>query len=269
MRFPANGMRKPVTLAKPIGLLLDDAVDEQMTIRLAGGGRRVLVHTLRGAKRRAPAKAIEYVATPADIAMECDCVLSMIEDTTRLRQVLLGSQDRLGLGLEIAPGATLIDFGIRPPRECQALMGTLGMRGLSLIDAAIVGTPQALANGTATVLTGGFPDAVDAALPVLELIGRVERTGPLGSAHTAAALMGYMEAAHTIALEEASRVGQALGLNSDVLGRFFEAEPAPGNIITFSRRADLAGRLVHERGLSAEVIDLTLRKLRQGPSENG
>ena len=113
------------------------------------------------------------------------------------------------------------------------------------------------------------PDAVDAALPVLELIGRVERTGPLGSAHTAAALMGYMEAAHTIALEEASRVGQALGLNSDVLGRFFEAEPAPGNIITFSRRADLAGRLAHERGLSAEVIDLTLRKLRQGPSENG
>lgn len=268
--MPSTGEpSEPVSLPKPLGILADDTSAGPIANRITASGRRVLIHTPAAAQPRTPGGLIEYVATPTDIAFSCDVVLSMIEDTTRLRQVLLGSEDRLGLGLELASGATIIDFGIRPPRECQALMGILGMRGLSLIDAAVVGTPEALANGTATILTGGFPDAVDAALPVLETIGRVERTGPLGSAHTAAALMGYMEAAHTIAWEEASRVGQALGLNIAVLGRLFEAELPTSNVVSFSRRAGLAGALAHERGLSAEVIDLTLRKLRQGPPENG
>lgn len=253
----------------PIGILGSGADSARLARRLASPLRRILIYSTPGTPHCPPAAFIEDVATPADIACECQIVLSAIEDTARLRELLLGTEDRLGLGLEMAPGGIIIDFGIRPPRECQALMGVLGMRGISLIDGAIVGTPDALAAGVATVLTGGFPDAVDRALPILAAIGPVERTGPLGSAHTAAALMGYMEAAHTIARDEATRIGQALGLNGATLNRLIEPLPDPSNVVAFTRRADLAGALAAERGLTAEVIDLTLRKLHQSPPENG
>lgn len=246
-----------------IGIIGSDAESVSLATRLATPGRRVMVYPAPAAGSQKPPAHVEVAATPTDIAFECECVLSTIEDTARLRDILLGTEQRLGLGLELSPGATIIDLGIRPPRECQSIMGVLGMRGISLIDAAIVGTPDSVAAGAATILVGGFPDAVDAVMPILTAIGRVERTGPLGSAHTAAALMGYMEAAHMIALDEAARVGEALGLNGAALARLIELDTDLSNIVAFSRRADLAGALVAERGLSAEVIDLTLRKLHQ------
>lgn len=249
-----------------VGVLGSGSETSALVTRLASPERRIVIYP--SASKAKPLKHTEHAATLADVAYACSVVLSTIEDTSRMRELVLGTENRLGLGLELEPGSTIIDFGIRPPRECQGLMGVLGMRGISLLDAAIVGTPHSLASGNATVLAGGFPDAVDAAMPLLSAIGRVERTGPLGSAHTAAALMGYMEAAHMIARDEASRVGSALGLADATLARLIDPEPAHSNVIAFSRRADLAGRLAAERGISAEVIDLTLRKLRQSPPQN-
>ncbi len=250
-----------------VGVLGSGPETSALVTRLASPERRVIIYP--SPAKSQPLKNAEYAATLADVAYACSVVLSTIEDTAQMRDLVLGSDSRLGLGLELEPGSSIIDFGIRPPRECQALMGVLGMRGISLLDAAIVGAPQALAGGNATVLTGGFPDAVEAVMPLLSAIGRVERTGPLGSAHTAAALMGYMEAAHMIARDEAARIGTALGLTDATLARLIEPEAAAPNVVAFARRADLAGALAAERGISAEVIDLTIRKLRQPPPQNG
>lgn len=257
----------------PIGILTSDATGHALAARLATPSQRVLLYKTKSEPARTPPYAkhafIDLVSTPADIAIECEIILTTLEDTAQLREILLGSGTRGPLGPDLKSGATLVDFGVRPPRECQSLLGILGARGVSLVDAAIVGTAQALQSGTATVLTGGFPDAVDAVLPVLSRIGRVERTGPLGSAHTAAALMGYMEAAHTIARDEAYGIGRALGLNAETLERLIEPETTASNIVAFTRRASLASELAAERGLSAEVIDLTLRKLHQAPPKSG
>lgn len=248
---------------RPIGIVGTDGVARLAAERIAATGRRVLLYVTGERAGKLP-KNIEHAATPTDIGFDCEVVFSFIDDSAAFRDFLIGTKDRTGLGAEMNPGAVLVDFGVRPPRETQALLGVTGTRGVAIVDAAIIGTGSALESGTAALLIGGYPDAIDTVEPALKLLGQVERTGPLGSAHTASALMGYIEAAHHIAHEEAAAVGRALGLNSATMARVLHADAhiaGPSNIVTLARRTGLALKLATDRGVTADVIDFTGARL--------
>lgn len=244
-------------LRRPFGLISDQLEMLDLARRLAGSGRRVVHYILPPKRSSETSPYLEAAATAVDVAMGADIIAIAIDDTKTMREVLLGTADRAGVALDLAPGATLIDFGIRSPRDSQAILGILGMRGISVVDAAVIGGAEALARGTASVLAGGFPDAVEAAMPLLGELGTVERTGPLGSAQTAAALMGYVEAAHISARSEALIMGRALGLKDPTLTQILgNAEPEQ-KIVRFTRSAELVRALTQERGDAADIIDLT------------
>lgn len=240
--------------ARPVGFISNDKGTTAIAERLAATGQRVIYLMLNPAARLAPAPRMEAAATVSDIAIECDTILLAVEDTQLLSKVLLGDADRHGLAHDLRPGGMLIDLGMRPAREAQSLLGFVGMRGVSVVDAAIIGARETVLRGSAKVLLGGFPDAVDAALPLLSELGNIERTGPLGSAQTAAALMGYVEVAHISARSDAMSVGAALGLQPQALSQLFDDTPDPDNIIRLQRRADFVRQLVEDRGMSGKVI---------------
>ncbi|NOT72199.1 MAG: NAD(P)-dependent oxidoreductase [Hyphomicrobium sp.] len=249
---------------RPLGIVGTDSLARAAAERIAASGRRVLLFVKGDTTGGKPAKNIERAATPTDIGFDCEIVFSFIDDSAALRDLLIGTPERLGLGAEMNPGAVLVDFGIRPPRETQALLGVTGTRGIAILDAAIVGGENGLAACGISILVGGYPDSVDLAEADLALLGRVDRTGPLGSAHTASALMGYIEAAHHVAHEEAAAVGRALGLTSETMARVLHSDrhmASPGNIITLARRTGLALKLATDRGVSADVIDFTGARL--------
>lgn len=250
---------------RPLGIVGTDSLARSAAERIAAQGRRVLLYVKGDTSAGKLPKNIERAATPTDIAFDCEIVLSFIDDSAALRDLLIGTPERLGLGAEMNPGAVLVDFGIRPPRETQALLGVTGTRGIAILDAAIVGGDNGLAAGSNSILVGGYPDSVDLAEPALAMLGRVDRTGPLGSAHTVAALMGYMEAAHRVAHDEAISVGRALGLSGDTLERVLEAtmnRQDASNIVRLAHRTSLASKLAADRGVTADVIDFTGARLK-------
>lgn len=253
---------------KAIGLIGNDAEAATIAARLAQDGWRVLHHITGVAYKPERSANLEAAATPADIAIECTIVLIAIDDTALVRKILFGTPERLGILAEMTPGTVLIDLGVRRPREAQGLLGVTGTRGVAIVDAALVGSVEATRNGTAMVLLGGYPDSADIAEPILASLGRVERTGPLGSAQTAAALMGYVEVAHNTARSEALTFGAALGLSGATLDRFLKDKGEPSNVVRLHARADLACKLTQERGITAEVIDLRRVKSPAGPADN-
>lgn len=242
---------------RPIGLIATDAAAAAIARRLAAIGRRVLYLMLPPATPLARAPDLEAAATVADIGIGCDTVLLAIDDMDVLRGVLIGDEDRPGIAADLAPGSLIIDFSTRPPRELQSILGIMGMRGVSLVDAAIIGDVSALERGAGNVLAGGFPDAVDLAMPVLGELGSVERTGPLGSAQTAAALMGYVEAAHFSAQTEVLTVGAALGLKPGALARLLSDARGPENIVRLKARAELARSLMDGCEREGKVLSFT------------
>jgi len=254
----------------PVGVIGNDDYGPAIARRIAACGYRTLYAGLAGSPVVARGQRLEPAPTPTDIAAECPVALVAIDDTEVLRTLLVGNNDRMGLGMEMDPGSVVVDLGARTPRELQALLGLLGTRGVALVDAALIGGAEAAGEGRAKILLGGYPDAVEIARKTLSLLGDVECTGPLGSAHTVAALMGYVEAAHAVAREEALALGNACGLTPEILKRVLAEtsllrEP---NVTRLSRHADLARRIAHDRGLSADIIDLASEKRARQRQEN-
>lgn len=256
---------------RPIGFVAADSSARPIAERLAQSGKRVLIYQTDRGHRGTLAKNIEAAATPTDIGFDCELVLSFIDDTTVFREFIIGTPERTGLAAEMNPGAILVDFGVRPPRETQALLGVTGMRGVAILDAAFAATHNDINAAQPSILLGGFPDSVDIAEPVLSLIGKVDRTGPLGSAHTTAALMGYLEAAHHIAHDEALAIGHALGIPRDALQRNIDSNAAADapNILSMAARTRLVMKLAQDRGLTADVIDFTGARLSQSLLDRG
>ncbi|HEY8194329.1 MAG TPA: NAD(P)-binding domain-containing protein [Hyphomicrobium sp.] len=255
----------------PVGVIGDDYFGIAIARRIALCGYRTLYAALGGSPSVTRGQLLEPAPTPTDIAFECPVVLAAIEDTETMRELLIGSRDRMGLGAEMQPGSVIVDLGARTPRELQALLGLLGTRGVALVDAALIGEQEAAAEGRAKIFLGGYPDAVEGVTATLSLLGSVERTGPLGSAHAAAALMSYVEAAHAIAREEALALGSACGLSPEILARMFSDASASSepNITQLEKRAELARRIARDRGLTADIIDLAAEKRARQRHENG
>jgi 3-hydroxyisobutyrate dehydrogenase len=205
-------------------------------------------------------------------------VFAAIEDTRTFRSMLQGEEPGMAFDLEM--GSVLIDLGPRTPRELATLVDLLEPRDVTLVDAAIIGGPEATADGHARILLGGEGEALNAAEAVMQMLGNVERTGPLGSAHAAAALMGYVEAANAVARHEAAAFGSACGLSADLVARVLSETAAAGgsNVLTFARRAarprtPLARTPLRNPGRDAEttnadVIDLTAARHARARREN-
>ncbi len=244
---------------RPVGIVGTDAFGPAIAERLAACRVPALYASLPGS----PAVTYgEFLSPMPDEASDCAVVLAAIEDTEAFRSLLTNRLKAANVGLALQPGSILVDLGARTPRELDALLDLLEPRGVALADAALIGESDAALDGHAKVLLGGPEPAVEIAETVVTLLGHVERTGPLGSAHAAAALMGYIEAAHAVAREEAMALGAACGLTPDMIVRVLsERSPPHGmNVVQLARRADLARRIARDRNVGADIIDLAAAK---------
>jgi 3-hydroxyisobutyrate dehydrogenase len=249
---------------RPICVIGNDEFGPAIAERIAACRLRTLYTALPGSPSPIYGDMLEPLPTPSNLALDCPIVLAAIEDTETFRMLFVdGAKSDSGVPLQ--PGSVLVDLGARTPDELQALLGLLEARGIALVDAALIGEPEAAAAGRAKILLGGNEAAVVVAETVLSLLGHVERTGPLGSAHAAAALMGYIEAAHAVAREEAIALGAACGLTAETLTRVLSDETLPHglNVVQLARRAALARRIARDRGGSADIIDLAAARSRR------
>ncbi len=245
---------------RPIGVIGNDEFGSAIAERIAACHFRTMYAALAGSPPVTYGEMLER-ANEASVAAECPIVLAAIEDTETFRHLLIGDGEPRATSSQ-QRGTILVDLGARTPREFQALVEVLEQRDVTLVDAALIGGPEATAHGHAKILLGGDLAAVAIAESVLSLLGNVERTGPLGSAHAAAALMGYVEAAHAVAREEALALGSACGLSPETLQRVLSSESSPRelNVVQLARRAALARRIARDRHGSADIINLAAEK---------
>lgn len=254
---------------RPIGVIGNDEFGTAIAERLAACRIPTLYAALPGASPAIYGEHLEPVSPASNGMADCPVILIAIEDTEAFRG-LLTRRDASNLNFASLSGAVIVDLGARTPRELDALLELVEPRGISLTDAALIGGAPAAADGRAKVLLGGAETATEIAASIVSLFGSVERTGPLGSAHAAAALMGYIEAAHAVAREEAMALGAACGLTPDMIARVLSerAPPHGMNVVQIARRADLARRIARDRNAGADIIDLAAEKQARSKREN-
>ncbi|MFI5712307.1 NAD(P)-dependent oxidoreductase [Kribbella sp. NPDC051620] len=116
-------------------------------------------------------ETVKVVDSPADAVRDADVVITMLADPAAVREVVGAFASSL------KPGAVLIDASTIGPEVVAELAGLLPAT-VNLIDAPVMGSVDRAASGELLLMVGGEADPV---LPLLELFGTVNRTGPVGT----------------------------------------------------------------------------------------
>jgi 3-hydroxyisobutyrate dehydrogenase-like beta-hydroxyacid dehydrogenase len=180
-----------------------------MAGRLLAAGHDVTVWN------RTPEKAEPLVAagarqgsTPSQAAQGVEAAVTMVADPDALEAVLFGPN---GLAPGLHEGATVIDMSTVGTEAVRRVAARLP-RGVTMLDAPVLGTVPQAEEGQLKIFAGGDEDVFERWRPVLEALGVPRLLGPLGSGASMKLVVNSTIGAVVSALGEALALSDALGL---------------------------------------------------------
>jgi len=217
---------------RPIGFVGLGNMGAPMARRLAKSGATLVLYDLRSEALAAFAEDGGRFRLAQDIdelGRGCAVVITMLPDSLAVRSAALGGQDHPGFAAGLGRGSVVIDMSSSAPMATRALGETLAARGVGLVDAPVSGGVPRARDGTLTIMAGGEARLVDEVEPLLAAMGRVHRTGPLGSGHAMKALNNYVSAAGLFAVCEALIVAREFGLDPRVMNEVLKVSTGRNN----------------------------------------
>jgi 3-hydroxyisobutyrate dehydrogenase len=169
---------------------------------------------------RTPGRGVELVERGA---VEAASVEQAVADADRVVLMLFGpdSVREVLPSLAAAPAGTLVVDGTTiGPEAAREFASTAAGLGLRYVDAPVAGSTGPAAAGTLGVLVGGTPEDYDDARPLLELWGdpeRVRRVGDVGAGSALKLCVNQGIGVLAAGVRESLALGDALGLDRDVL----------------------------------------------------
>lgn len=219
------------------------AVNEKQQIGFAGIGNMGAPMVRNLAKAGVPVLAYDLnrdaleqvtsesnLVTPAsglaELGARCTTVITMLPTGADVREAVLGEQ---GIASAMAPGGIIVDMSSSEPTGTVELARDLQAKGLHLIDAPVSGGVHGAVAGTLALMTGGEDNAVSRIEVPLQAMGKIFRTGPVGSGHAAKALNNYLSAASLAATSEALLVALKFGLEGAAMADIWNASTGRSN----------------------------------------
>ena len=115
------------------------------------------------------AKDVTVVDTPAQVAEQCETVITMVPDTHDVERVVTGPN---GLIERIAKGSLIIDMSSISPVATAELSEAVNANGGQYLDAPVSGGEVGAKAATLTIMVGGPKAAFERARPLFELMGK-------------------------------------------------------------------------------------------------
>lgn len=199
-----------------------------MAACLVRAGHDVVVWNRTSAKAEPlVASGARAASSPAEAARAAEVVITMLATPDDVRQVVLGAE---GVGTALPAGAVLIEMSTVGPTAIVDLGHRLdAARGrdgeVDLLDAPVLGSvPQAEA-GDLRIFVGGSKDTLARCAEVLEAMGEPVHVGPTGAGAAVKLVINSALGASMGSLGEALALGDAWGLDEDILLDALEASP--------------------------------------------
>jgi 3-hydroxyisobutyrate dehydrogenase len=159
----------------------------------------------------------DIAVDPADLGRLSDVVGVCVTDDDAVREVVLG---RTGVLAGMDAGSVLAIHSTIGTATCAEVDEAAKRHQVIVIDAPVSGGGAAAAAGSLTVYVGGPEEGVERARPVLDTYGDpVLHMGGLGSGLRTKLINNVLNAAQFGLAHDAMVVGEALGLDPQLLGR--------------------------------------------------
>jgi 3-hydroxyisobutyrate dehydrogenase-like beta-hydroxyacid dehydrogenase len=160
------------------------------------------------------AAGMKWADTPRGVAETSDVVLSMVTDGDAVRAVALAND---GIIAGLKRGGIYADMSTIAPEVSRAVASRFAERGLAMLDAPLSGSPVTLAQGNASVMVGGDPQAFEAVKPVLLAIGpKVTHIGANGLACQMKIAVNLLLMVEVIAFGEAVALAEKGGVGREI-----------------------------------------------------
>ena len=106
--------------------------------------------------------------SPKDVAARSEVVITMLPNSTHVREVVLGND---GIMEGVAPGAVIIDMSSIAPRVSQDIAGEVLKKGVKMLDAPVSGGEPKAIDGTLAIMAGGEPEVFERVKAILLAMG--------------------------------------------------------------------------------------------------
>ena len=167
----------------------------------------------RTAKRTAPLAdaGAKEASSPADLAKECEIIMTCVSDTPDVQEVVLGEK---GVIHGAKSGSLVIDMSTISPQATREMASELAEKGIHMLDAPMSGSREGAENGTLTIMIGGEAEQVARAMPYFEAMGKtITHIGGHGAGQMVKLVNQILVVVNTLAVGEALLFAQAGGLD--------------------------------------------------------
>lgn len=157
----------------------------------------------------------KQAANGAEVAKECDVIITMLPNSPHVRAVALGEN---GIVDGAHEGSVLIDMSSIDPTESKKIGEELAKKGIEMLDAPVSGGEPKAIDGTLSVMVGGKKDLFDKYYDMLMVMaGSVVYVGELGSGNVAKLANQIVVAVNIAAVGEALAFAKKAGTDPELV----------------------------------------------------
>lgn len=154
-------------------------------------------------------------ANGAEVAKECNVIITMLPNSPDVRKVALGEN---GIIDTAKPGTILIDMSSIDPVESKAIGAKLTEKGVDMLDAPVSGGEPKAIDGTLSIMVGGSKENFDKYYDLLMAMGSsVVYVGELGSGNIAKLANQIIVALNISAVSEALTFAKKAGASPELV----------------------------------------------------
>jgi len=171
--------------------------------------------------------------SPRDVAVASDALLTIVSDPPALEEVLWGRPGKdTGALAALRQGSLYIDSSTVSPTLARKVAAACSERQVAFLDAPVTGGTWGAEKGELVFMVGGQADALQAAEPLLSVLGkRWFHLGPNGAGQTIKLAMNLILALQVDALAEALALVTAAGLEGQKLVEVMQSSMARAAVL--------------------------------------
>jgi 3-hydroxyisobutyrate dehydrogenase len=156
-----------------------------------------------------------WAASPRDAAAQADVVFTMVGFPADVREVYFGDA---GVLVAARTGLQLVDMTTTSPTLAKEIDAAARAKGASSLDAPVSGGDVGARNATLSIMVGGDTAAFDAALPLLQRLGKtIIHEGPAGAGQHTKLCNQIVIAGTMIGVCESLLYGRRAGLDLETM----------------------------------------------------
>ncbi len=199
-----------------VGFIGMGTMGKPMARNLIGAGFSLTVYN------RTPSKTAELeklgakvAASPKEIAMYSDVVVSCVTDSAAVEEIALGPN---GIIEGAHEGLVYIDCSTISPTDTKRIAGALAKKGVKMLDAPVSGGEKGAVEGTLAIMIGGEKQVFEECMDIFQGMGKnIVYIGETGTGQICKACNQMIAASTLAGISEAFVLGTKAGIDPDLM----------------------------------------------------